>query len=407
MLRIIIKNLKNLLLGWGIIVPLSCLIYRKKDLVVFIGKNRGKFFDNVKYLFLHLHRSETKTAKYYYLTERKCVNKMLKQNDLPVLFYPSIYSMYILLRANIVILDDTTWINHYKYYFLFKSKKIQMWHGIGLKKKGLLLDSEREFNNSLKGKLHNAIRGKQIIYDLFTSSSEFFIRESFSKAFKSKHFLASGNARNDLLFREKYDKYDLLGADEITISRLEELRNAGYKIVLYAPTFRDTGGDAISEGVLRLKDLALFAEEHKIIFVFKFHSYTTNVDEKRKYDTIIYYDNSKDIQPLLSLTDILITDYSSVYMDYLLINKSIIFFPFDHDKYIQKDRQLIFDYEWITPGAKCYSQDDLQEKVLDCIEQKDSFSTKREEIKNIAFKYTDGQASKRIWDFIEKNYIKN
>ena len=125
-----------------------------------------------------------------------------------------------------------------------------------------------------------------------------------------------------------------------------------------------------------------------------------------KYDNIIMYDNSKDIQPLLKLSDVLITDYSSVYVDYLLLDRPVIFFPYDYEKYIQKDRDLLFDYDWITPGPKCYSQDELQKTLSDCIlGQKDDFVANREEIKNLAFKYKDGNASRRIWDYIKEKYI--
>ncbi|HCF38358.1 MAG TPA: hypothetical protein DER56_04685, partial [Thermosipho africanus] len=66
-----------------------------------------------------------------------------------------------------------------------------------------------------------------------------------------------------------------------------------------------------------------------------------------------------DVYTFLNLLDILMTDYSSIYFDFLLWNRPIIFFPYDLEYYRDEDRGLIFDYEDFTPGPKVYTLDSL------------------------------------------------
>lgn len=407
MLRILLRHIQKLILGWGIIVPISCIVPKKKNLILLVGRNRGKFFGNVKFLYLYLHKNRKSNMKYYFFTEYESVYKTLKKNNLPVIFHPTLLSIYFLLRTNVVVADDMSWRKKYKYHVLFRSKKVQFWHGISLKRVALTIPSMVEYHNSSKGKLHDFIRGKHCVNDLFVSTSEFYTKNVFSKSFRAKFFLESGYPRNDIFFNEQFDKYELLGSDEKVISKVNALRANGYKIILYAPTFRDTGGDAIADGVLDLDNLSEFANKYKVAFVFKFHTAADATYKLEKYNNIIKYDKSKDVQPILKISDVLITDYSSIYMDYLLLDRFIIFFPYDYKKYTQQDRDLLFDYDWITPGPKCCSQDELLKTLKGHItKRKDDFSEKRKEVRRLAFKYQDGKASERVWNFIEERYLK-
>ncbi len=405
MLGVLIRNLKNLILGWGICVPLSMLVPKKKTLVLFMGRFGGEFLGNVKFLYLYLHSLRKNNIEYYFFTDRRSVYKTLKENNLPVLYHPTLFSIYILLRTNILIASSTVWIKKCKYHLLFRSKKIQLFHGVALKKVELSVPKRAEYNNSFKGKLDNNIRGRYPLYDLCISTSEYCTEKLFAKSFRAKVFLESGYPRNDLFFNGPDNKYVLLESDQKAISTITSLRTEGYKIVLYAPTFRDAGADAISGGISDVNTLSEFASKHKVAFVFKLHISAGARYKLQACPNIIEYDSSKDIQPLLKVSDILITDYSSVYIDYLLLDRPVIFFPYDHEKYITSDRDMSFDYNWITAGPKCYSQQELQKALKDILEQKDDFAEKRREVRKAVFKYKDGKASKRVWDFIEEKYI--
>jgi len=134
MLGVLIRNAKNLILGWCFCVPLSLIVPKKKSLVLFVGRFGGQFLDNVKFLYLYLNSLKKNNVKYYFFTEHKSVYKTLKGNNLPVLYHPTPLSIYILLRTNVIVVASTVWIKKCKYHLLFRSKKIQLFHGVALKK---------------------------------------------------------------------------------------------------------------------------------------------------------------------------------------------------------------------------------------------------------------------------------
>ena len=378
---------------------------KKKNLILFMGRLQGKFFGNVKFLYLYLHQLREEGVEYYFFTEHRSVYNQLKQHNLPVIYHPTLFSIFILLRANVIVASSTAWIKKCKYHLLFNTKKVQIFHGLALKKVELAIERKAEYNNSFKGRLDNAIRGRFPLYDLVISTSKFYTEKLFSKSFNVGTAIESGYPRNDIFYKEIDDDYSLLGSDNEVISKIASFRSCGHKIILYAPTFRDTTGDAISDNVLDLDKLSEFACKHKIIFIFKFHLSTDLSVKLKAYDNIIVYNNSCDIQPLLKVTDILITDYSSVCIDYLLLDRPMAFFAYDYEKYITKDREMLFDYNWITAGPKCRSQEELQKAIQSYIDGKDDFTDKRRQIRDIAFDYKDGNSSARVWDSIRKKYL--
>ncbi len=400
------KTFKIFLIGWCIIVPLSYLFPLKKNMVLFIGKNGGLFFDNVKYLYLYLHKLKQKGIEYYFLTENKSVYISLKQHNLPAVFHPTWRSIYTLICANVIISCSTRWLKHYKYQLSLRAKKIQLWHGIPLKKIGLFTSDAAKRQCCISGRISNAIRGKNHIYDLFISTSDYFTENIFSKAVRSRNFIESGYPRNDIFFKENLDVYDLLEADIESIRKITEFRNKGLKSVLYAPTLGDPAGNAIKAGALNLEKLSSFAKTNKILFVFKFHPSVNCCDDFTGFENIILYSGSKDIQPLLKVTDVLVTDYSSVYMDYLLLNRPIVFFAYNREKHLEAQQGLLFDYDSMAPGLICISQEQLQEELINCtVRHIDGFSQKRGQIKKLAFKYEDGRASERIWNFTITKFL--
>ena len=83
-------------------------------------------------------------------------------------------------------------------------------------------------------------------------------------------------------------------------------------------------------------------------------------------DNIKFIDNKYDVYPILPFTDILITDYSSIYYDYLLMeNKGVILYPFDFKTYQQTEYQLSLDYEKYMPGVFAYNFEELLKIIED------------------------------------------
>ena len=106
-----------------------------------------------------------------------------------------------------------------------------------------------------------------------------------------------------------------------------------------------------------------------------------------------------DAYQLLKETDVLITDYSSVYLDFLLLDRPVIFAPFDIDEYIKKDRELYYDYDDVTPGPKAKDWCEvfkLAEKSL----KKDTWKKRRLEVCRRFNKFRDNKSSERVFKLV-------
>lgn len=114
-----------------------------------------------------------------------------------------------------------------------------------------------------------------------------------------------------------------------------------------------------------------------------------------------------DTQELLRITDILITDYSSCYFDFLLTEKPIIFYPFDFKEY-SKSQGFFFDYQKVNPGKIVYNEDSLIDAIEDYLINPEIDKQRRIKLKNKFHKHQDGQYSKRVFLEIRKliNYAK-
>ena len=134
------------------------------------------------------------------------------------------------------------------------------------------------------------------------------------------------------------------------------------------------------------------------VLMIKMHAVeTSKIDD---INNCIFLDAKCDISVFMKYADCLITDYSSVYFDYLVFDKPIVFYPYDYDFYVNSDRGLMVDYNEFTPGEKVYT---IKELYL-CISNicsgnwQDSYSSARNELK------------KKVWDDSYKTigeYIKD
>ncbi len=108
-------------------------------------------------------------------------------------------------------------------------------------------------------------------------------------------------------------------------------------------------------------------KEKNELFILKLHPAVKYCKEEyQTLDSVMFLDKHLDIYPFLPFTDVLITDYSSVYYDYLLLNdKGFILYPFDYETYIVNSNRLAFDFNTYTPGVKAYNFKEL----LHCMQQ--------------------------------------
>jgi len=401
-LKRIIKLLYEVVVGWGIIVPLSYLV-PKKNIVVLIPRFGNSFEGNLKYLFLYLNSLHLKDCGFMFLTENIELRDNIKAKGLSPLYYSGLYGIFTLLRAKAIIVDSNEWIGNFKYHCLFNSYKVQIWHGNGMKTIGMLKPHVQ--NRGLILRLAVKILGQHPHYDLLIMNSQM-QADTRAKGFNYNQLLINGQPRNDLFF--KPENVDIsMGVDLSVFDRCKAFKENGKKIVIYSPTWREPENELNSlKAALDVSSLDIFAEKNNIIFIIKLHPKSVFKFNLLNIKNIVEYDRDKDIYPLLGLTDIMITDYSSIYIDYLLLDRPVVFFPFDYNRYVTGERALQFDYADVTPGKTCYNQSELESELIELIIKKnDGYIQQRKMMAEKFFKYIDGRSSERLWEYLNNTEL--
>ena len=361
--------------GYCVIIPLSYII-PKGNYVVLISRF-GDFDGNLKYLHLYLAGLKEEKLDLVFLTDKKEVFNTLKEKEIKVWFYPSFATMFRLLRTRLIIVDGNEWVKQLKYFFLYFSKKVQVWHGTGLKTIGLLKPAVKALN-----KFKILFLKENTFYDLVALSSDYQV-EMRSGAFRYGRLLVNGLPRNDIFFNPDLVKCNNLNCDHNLLDEALNYKKKGYKVVAYAPTWRKYN---YSFDHLALEDFNNFAGQNNLIVVIKLHPKHKCFLDFSGYRHIFEYDQYSDIYPLLTYSDLLITDYSSIYLDFLLIDRPIVFYPYDGEEYLGEERELLLDYEQVTPGPVCYSQKDLEQQLYSLlVEGYDAFASEREVLREKVF----------------------
>ena len=114
-----------------------------------------------------------------------------------------------------------------------------------------------------------------------------------------------------------------------------------------------------------------------------------------------------DTQILIIESKALITDYSSIYIDYLLLDKPLLFYCYDYEHYLENDREMYFDYENVTPGNKAKNFDELFKQICGVIENGDDYGREeREKVKNMFYcKKGQGPVGNILIDMMVKREI--
>ena len=278
---------------------------------------------------------------------------------------------------------------------------VQCWHGTPLKRLGYDIDKTDNALNTLKElKYKYNIDAKKFKYMVSPSK---FATEKFITAFNLKELgkenciIEEGYPRNDFLYN--YTEIDIAN-----IKKKLNIENTDKKIILYAPTWRDNQHQA---GVgYTYKAEVNFEKLQKelgqdYIILFRAHYFISNSFDFERYKGFIY-DVSKvdDINELYIISDMLITDYSSVFFDYANLKRPIIFYMYDFEYYKNDMRGFYIDLKEL-PGNVTKTEDELIEEI----KKKNRgfiYSKIYQEFNNKYNYLDDGEANKRVIEKILK-----
>jgi len=379
----IIKYLVTLFILWPGYFLLK-LFPRNRKIWCF-SSYRDSFVDNSKYLF-HYVSKQCPEISCYWVTDNLELYNELTAKGYKVCKRKSLKGAFIIMRAKYVFYSS--YVAEVNFWLTSGSKLINLWHGLPLKKIEFDIDSgvlQRKYSTRFNlTKLH-----KQLFFPsayrradlMFAPTDE--MENIFKSAFRLKDdsVIQCGSPRTDQFF------------DETSFSGLtqqDEIASNNRKIYIYMPTFRDTGGEFFSKENFDFSLLNRTMEKLEGEFWIKAHpaAGVENIDLS-EFEYIKLLPSNIDMYPVLKKSHALITDYSSIYIDYLLLEKPIYFYCFDLDDYKKNCRSMYFDYDDVTPGSKCL---DFNQLIKALILDEDSYENDRMKIRNLFWgeKYIHG-----------------
>lgn len=373
---------------------------RKSNLWVFGGYDSA-FEGNAKYLFIYINKSMPNIKAIWVAKDQQIVN-LVKRLGFRAYTKHSILAFWYTLRAKVYLYNNT-----YQAISLWNSSgaiRFNLWHGIPLKKIGH--DAKENGQTSFyDGHLNKRVFNLDLykIDDYVLSTSEFESKYLSSAFMLSKErCLPLGYPKVELFLKPKHEILSFIEAYEPKKTKeLVESLNKYDRVLIYMPTWRDDGSDFLKASCIDFPLLNQILKENNFFLLLKLHTHTGLNAKSFNMSNIITLENNADVYPILPFTDILITDYSSVYFDYLLLNKEILFYCFDLDDYQTSNRKMYFDYNSYTPGKKIYSFTELAKTLKDkeTIENLD-YSTQRKDILD-KFWTNSQESSRNIAQFVE------
>jgi CDP-ribitol ribitolphosphotransferase len=264
-----------------------------------------------------------------------------------------------------------------------ETKVMQLWHGTGTVKKfgqhvntGKLYEQEKRANENLDYVVVNSEATRKLYAGCFSV--------------KEEQVKILGLPRTDILFSEK----ELLRRRTQFFKQYPNLMNK--KLILYAPTFRDS---EVAHPSIHL-DIKKMAEElpDQYCLGLRLHPFVAErfhleEDFGGKVMDFSSYDN---LNTLLMSTEILITDYSSIIFEYCVFRKPMIFYAYDLDEFSDHGRGFYRDYREYVPGPVV----ETTEEILTVIREKDWRKEKLLEFIRDSYAYVDGKSTKRVVDFL-------
>ncbi|MGN1138270.1 MAG: CDP-glycerol glycerophosphotransferase family protein, partial [Ruminococcus sp.] len=269
-----------------------------------------------------------------------------------------------------------------------ETKVIQLWHACGAFKTFGFTRIGKPKGSPQPTRNHRS-------YDYVTVSSEY-CKKCHSEGFgiATKNVVPTGIARTDIFFDEEYK-------NNFRKSFFEKYPNfKNKKIILFAPTFRGNL-KADANYPMELFDINevcdTLSDDYAIII--KHHPFITEKHPipAEHRDRVIDLSDNTEINDLLFVSDLVITDYSSLVFESSLLDIPMLFYAYDLQSYI-KSRDFYFDFKLYIPGKICTSLYTL----LEAIKNEDFETEKIEKFRNMFFDDLDGNSSQRIADLIYK-----
>ncbi len=380
-----------------LLTTLSYFTPKDKNLLIFGCGNRREFQGHPKYLYLYLHLQEDVSWRYVWSTEDRQLYEELSSSGYPVIYKYSFKGFATLLRARLFIHEKSSKDIYYIDQIIGRFRFFQTFHGVPLKMVGMdktKFEKRGVFYQITKHQwLYKLVKKLKLLsmfkYKAMLASSEE-VQQIMQRAFDHDNVLTLGYPRNDIFFDQRLIYNDL--RETLKLKQYE-------KVILYAPTFSERQESVQPFTADFLTRLNTFCEQQNYIFLLKKHpwekelSFPDNLPYLRDVSSAV-----SDVQELLVWTDVLITDYSSVFFDFMVTDKPVIFYAYDLVEYKKNCRDMYYDYESEVQGPIANTEDKLL-ALMKSIEEWSCDSRYLQKYKEVNQKfntYNDGKACERI-----------
>lgn len=268
---------------------------------------------------------------------------------------------------------------------------IQLWHACGAFKRFGLSTIDKKFGKSAKSHKMYPVNTNYDYVTIASPDTSWIYEEAMNIEKDSGIIIATGISRTDVFFDEDYISRCYKKIHEKIPASKDK------KVILYAPTFRGEVAKSSSPSELNIKQFAeTLGDEY--VLVIKHHQAARVIPPiPEEYENSFAYDMTRgkgmDINELMTVSDICISDYSSLVFEYSLFERPMVFFAFDLEDYIDY-RGLYYDYEEITPGPVFKTNEEIIEYILQIDKNFDKQIVV--DFKNKFMSSCDGHATERI-----------
>ena len=370
------------------------LVPKKKGLVLFTAWFGEKYIDNSKYFYEYL--LDSKEYKPVWMTTNKEIYSLLNGEGKPVAFFNSIKGFILQIRAEAVV--SSVQFVDYNCWLLTRCIFLDLSHGHPIKDPGSVVHDEYAI------RVYSDIQKRVFYYAIVAGTKS---KENYKVVNAPQdHIFVSDFVRNDVLIDKQLQK----GKNNV----VDEFKK-GRKAIVYMPTHRSDGKQIMDiKNVLDLDSIEEYCTKNNFVFIIKKHFYHRNeIENLENYHHILDITAVDDIDPqvLLCQADILISDYSACYVDYMLLNRPIIFFQYDIDYFNNSERKLKYNFEELNIAPIVYEKDKLVDCIDDIIKNGDRWLDNRMEFAKENYfdnvDQKDGRARvKAIFDQLYQQYFK-
>lgn len=266
---------------------------------------------------------------------------------------------------------------------------LETWHGTPLKR--LVFDQEEVTSASPKYKQQFYRQRKD--WDFLVSANPFSTKTFRSCFLYEGEMLEYGYPRNDILYWPNKDEIAQQLKEKLGIPKDK-------KTILYAPTWRDDqhygSGQYKFELALDLKLMKERLHDDYVVLLRTHHYISDHIDVSGLGDFVINLSSYDDISEIYLISDICITDYSSVFFDYANLKRPILFYTYDFDKYKNQLRGFYIDMNTEVPGPLLYTSEQVVQAIEDIDEITEEYKERYDQFYDRFCCYDDGHASEHV-----------